>query len=243
MRLDDIWHMKRLNFFPAIAEHDLEALLRDNPLQKFKKGEPIYLTGQSANYLYLLKEGYVRISRLTPEGRSLILDILNPGDVFGEMALAGIDRRNESADAMQDCTICPVPIPVMAGLLEQNSAMALQLFKIIGFRRQMIEMKIESLIFCTVPVRLARMLLMLAERYPGRTQKGFRYVKLRITHREMGELIGANREIVTASLNKLKHDGLLSFVRKYIVLLDEEALAALAGNEVAMPAPEPALAG
>ena len=241
MRLDDIWHMKRLNFFPAISEQDMEALLRDNPLQKFKKGDPIYMTGQPANYLYLVKEGYVRISRLTPEGRSLILDILNPGDVFGELALAGIDRRSESADAMQDCTICPVPVLVMAGLLEQNSAMALQLFKIIGFRRQMIEMKIESLIFCTVPVRIARMVLMLAQRYPGRTQKGFRYVKLRITHREIGELIGANREIVTASLNKLKHEGLLTLVRKYIVIQDEGGVSALAGNELIISTPEPAL--
>jgi len=232
MRLDDIWHMKRLNFFPAISDADMEALLRDNPLQTFKKGQPIYIAGQSANAMYLLKEGHVRMTRLAPEGRSLILDILNPGDVFGEQALAGIDQRSETADAMPDCVICPVPIPVMEGLLKQNPDMALQLTKIIGFRRHQIEMKIESLIFCTVPVRLARTLLMLANRYPGQTQKGFRYVKLRITHRELGELIGANREIVTATLNKFERDGLISFVRRWTVLHDEDRINILAGNEI-----------
>jgi CRP/FNR family transcriptional regulator len=224
----EIWHLKRLNFFPSVTEEELKALIPEVKTYSYKKGDTIYFEGERADYVYLVKEGYVRLSRLTPEGRSLTLDIFNPGDIFGELVLAGEDRRSEIAEAQQNCTLWLLPKSGLQAIVEQNPKMALQITKIMGFRRLQIENKISNLL-TTVPVRLARLIISLAERYPGTTTKGNRYIKIRLTHRDLGDLIAANREIVTATLNRFKKDETITFVKNMVVLLDEASLRDLAG--------------
>jgi len=224
----EVWHLKKLNFFPSVTEEELQALIPSVKSYKYKKGDTIYFAGERADYVYLVKDGYVRLSRLTPEGRSLTLDIFDPGDIFGEMVLVGEDRRAEIAEAMQSCTLWLLPKSGLQAIVEQNPKMALQITKIIGLRRTQIENKISNLL-TTVPVRLARLLIMLAERYPGRTTKGHRFIKIRLTHRDIGDLIAANREIVTATLNRFKKDGTIAFMKNMVVLTDEAALRDLAG--------------
>jgi CRP/FNR family cyclic AMP-dependent transcriptional regulator len=221
---DDIWHLKRLNFFPELTEEQKAALDKVSETIRFKKDDTIYFPGQLSNHVYVVREGLVRLSRQTPKGGFLTLDILNPGDIFGEMALAGQDRQSDAAEAMKDCVLWAIPRAALVSLVMDNPMMALQITRIIGFRRWQIENKVSSLL-CTVPIRLARLILSLADRYPGETKTGKRYVTLRLTHKDMGELIGSNREIVTATLNKFKQDGIIDTVRNYIILDDERRIS------------------
>ena len=230
MRDDDIWHLKRLNFFPELTAEQKAALDKVSETVKFGKDETIYFPGQLSNHVYVVREGFVRLSRPTPKGGFLTLDILNPGDIFGEMALAGQDRQSDAAEAMKDCVLWAIPRSALVSLIMENPAMALQITRIIGFRRWQIENKVSSLL-CTVPIRLARLVLTMADRYPGKTKSGQRYVALRLTHQDMGELIGSNREIVTATLNKFKQDGVIDTVRNYIVVADERRISDIAQRD------------
>lgn len=224
MREDDIWHLKRLNFFPELTPEQQSALETTSATVCFKKDETIYFPGQVTTQIYVVREGLVRLTRQTPKGAFLTLDILNPGDIFGEMALAGQDRQSDAAEAMRDCKIWAIPKDSLVSIVMANPAMALQITKIIGFRRWQVENKVSTLL-CTVPVRLARFLLSFAERYPGTAKSGKRIVNLRLTHKDIGELIGSNREIVTATLNRFKQDGIIAADRGLVVIVDERRLS------------------
>ena len=228
MREDDIWLLKRLNFFPDATGEQMQALVQTIHPKAFQKGEMIYFPGELANHVYLVREGMIRLAKITPEGRSLTLEMFNPGDIFGEMALAGQDRRSETAEAMRDCAIWAVPRTTLQAIVEQNPKMALQITKIIGFRRLQIENKVSNLL-STVPVRLARLILTLAERYPGPLDLGRRTIKIRLTHQDMGDLIAANREIVTATLNRFKKDDVIGINGTTIVLTNERELYHISG--------------
>jgi CRP/FNR family transcriptional regulator, cyclic AMP receptor protein len=230
MREDDIWLLKRLNFFPDATGPEMTALVQTIRPRTFQKGEMIYFPGELASYVYLVREGMIRLARTTPEGRSFTLEMFNPGDIFGEMALAGQDRRNETAEAMRDCAVWAVPRTTLQAIVENNPKMALQITKIIGFRRLQIENKISNLL-STVPVRLARLLLMLADRYPGPLDTGRRTIKIRLTHQDIGDLIAANREIVTATLNRFKKDEVIAFNGTTIILKNEHEIHNISGTD------------
>lgn len=228
--MDGLWYVECFNFFPAMSKEEMETLLKTTEVRSIRKGDAIYFPGDPADYAYLIKEGHVRISRISPEGKLLTLDILEPGNIFGEMVVAGQQRRSEIAEAMEDCALCVVPRSVLMSLVEANAKMALHITKIIGLRREKIESRIENLLFCPVSVRLARLFLGLADHYPGRTTEGYRMIDLRLTHQEIGSLIGTNREIVTVTLNRLKQQGLLVSLQHKIILMDEAQLTQLAGG-------------
>jgi len=230
MREDDIWLLKRLNFFPDATGADMAALVQTIHPRTFQKGEMIYFPGELANHVYLVREGMIRLARITPEGRSFTLEMFNPGDIFGEMALAGQDRRSETAEAMRDCAVWGVPRTTLQAIVEQNPKMALQITKIIGFRRLQIENRVSNLL-STVPVRLARLLLTLAERYPGPIDQSRRTIKIRLTHQDMGDLIASNREIVTATLNRFKKDDIIRFDGGTIILHNERELYNISGTD------------
>jgi CRP-like cAMP-binding protein len=230
LREDDIWHLKRLNFFPELTAEQKAVVEASSETLSFKKQATIYFPGQLASHVYVIREGYVRLTRQTPKGAFITLDILNPGDIFGEMALAGQDRQSDAAEAMKDCTLWAIPRAALEAVVMTNPSMALQITKIIGFRRWQIENKVSTLL-CTVPVRLARLILSLADRYPGKTRQDVRFVNIRLTHQDLGELIGANREIVTATLNRFKQDGIVDTARNMIVLANERKLSETAQRE------------
>lgn len=213
-----------------MTEDQRNALLLTTEMSHLKKGEIVYFPGDPADYAYLLKEGHIRVSRITLEGKTITLDILDPGNIFGEMALTGQETRSEIAEALTDALICTFPRQILKQIIESSPEMAFQVTKIIGLRRLEIENKIENLIFSTVPVRLARLILALAERYPAKNPEGKRYIDLPLTHQDIAQLVGANRETTTTLLNRFKEENSISFHRHMIVLEDESQLHHLAGN-------------
>lgn len=226
-----IWYLNRHNFIPSIQAHarslpeaEYRSLLSRIEMRPLKKGEAVYFPGEPSTYTYLLKEGHVRICRITPEGRTLALDILDPGHLFGEISLSEPKPRQEVAIAMGPALICKFPREYMKALVRSDPDFALRITKAMGDRLLQIENRMEDMLFCPVPVRLARLLLSLAGRYPNVDGEGQRRINLPITHQELGELIGANRETVTACLNRFKKEDLISYHGHRITLLDEARL-------------------
>ncbi len=226
-----IWYLRHYNFFPCLNEEDLMRMATSANMVRAPKGKVIYFPDEVADSIYLIKEGHVRLSRLTSMGRRLTLDILKPGEIFGEMTVLGEDTRQEMAEAQDDCLLCIVPKSYLSNLISQNPVASLHISKLIGLRRRRIENKIEDTLFYPVSVRLARLILRLADEYPGRTNLGHRLIRLRLTHQEIADLIGANRERVSSVLSRMHDEGLIRPVHRLFSLHNEEALKSMAMGE------------
>jgi CRP-like cAMP-binding protein len=196
-------------------------------MRNVKKGQTLYLQGSADKSVYLLKEGAVKITKLNRQGKEIILDIFGAGSVFGEMAHAATGMRDEAAVVVEDGLVCTMDREFFEEAVRKMPELSMSVTKIIGLRRHRIENKLLSLLYSTVEQRLARTLVELLEEF-GKPHEGGRMIGIKLTHKDLAELIASTRETVTAGLNRMKNEGLIEFDGKHVVVKSPDRLRALA---------------
>ncbi len=193
---------------------------------EIKKRRPIYLVGDAGDAVYLLKAGRVKISNCDQSGREVTFSILKPGDIFGEVEALDGSPRATSAEALDNVVLGVVPRDEFLGYLHQHPEIALALTKLVGARLRELQSRVEDLVFRDVPGRLAHLLQQLGE--SGEVADGDgRAVRAQFTHQELANLIGCNRETVSAILGQFRAQGLIQLDRCSITILNMDRVASL----------------
>jgi len=186
-----------------------------------------------ADGVLLLAEGRAKIGSFTEEGKQTILAFIEPGELFGELALLRSSERAEYAEAVEKSSVILLPSEVIQQLLSENLAVAMGVTKLYGLRRQRIERRLKYLLFRSKRDRLVHLLLELAERYGERMSEGVQ-LRIKISHQDLASIIGSTRETVNVVLGELQAEGRLQLGRRKIVLTDLAQLA----ESVNMPQPK-----
>jgi CRP-like cAMP-binding protein len=221
--IDKLNHLRTTDLFQDLSEEELAALERRMPHTSVGAGQPIYSPQDQGEVLFILKEGRVRLYRLSPDGKTLTTAIIEPGSVFGEMALLGQGMHDSFAEALEDCTICTLRRRDVQEVLLDDPRVAWRLLELIGRRLVQVERKLGDFAFKSVPERLASLLLQLAIPRPGQ-EKGPVTIPHRYTHQQLAEMIGTYRETVTKLLNSFRDQRLISTKSGRIQLLDPDRL-------------------
>lgn len=195
-------------------------------MKEYKKGQPIFFAGDSSEAIYLLKSGMVKIYWINVEGKELTLAFLKPGEIFGELALIDEPTRDTAAIAYEDSIICIMGKKAMLELMADMPDIILRVMKIIGFRRKVVENRLQDLLFKNAHCKLAELILNLGEEYGTRDLKGT-LIGIKLTHRELANLVGTNRETVSFAIGDLKKEGLIEIEGKRIIIRNEEGLKRL----------------
>lgn len=221
-----LWYLKRFNIFEEFEPEEMEALVPITHMGRVPAGEPFYLPDDPSDKVYLLKEGRVKISKVSEEGKEVTLAILEQGEIFGELALVDEGPRGTVAEALDDTFICAIGRGDFQRLLEKKPDLALKVTKLIGIRLKAIEAKVEDLVFRDVSSRLAKLLLELVSMYGTRIRGGSR-IDVKLTHQEIANLIGSTRETTTATLNELRRRGLIESDKRRLIVVDKPGLESL----------------
>jgi CRP/FNR family transcriptional regulator len=198
--------------------------------QRLGRGSMLSLHEPGANSgLHVLLEGRMKIVRFTEDGRVLILDLLDRGEAFGETALLSEEGMEPTyAEALEDVEVETFPRFALEGVLRSRSPLALGIARLLAARRKRLERRLETQVFQRVPLRLASLLLELAERF-GEPKESGTVVDIALNQQDMGNLIGASREIVSLTLSEFRRRGAISALGRRIVVheskLRREALA------------------
>jgi CRP/FNR family transcriptional regulator len=224
-----LWYLNRINLLKDLPMEDLNFIAHCSIMGKHKKVEIVYFQGDPANQVYFLKEGRVKLSRVSPDGREITLAILDKGEIFGELSVSGIATSNVQAQVMQDTILCAIRKEDFIKVMERNHELAFSITKFIGFRRHQIECKLEDMIFKDVPTRLADALLSLKEQYGQKETRGTK-LGISLSHQELANLIGATSETVSAFLAQWKRDGIIDSERRSTILVNEKALQEISKN-------------
>lgn len=189
--------------------------------RSLRRGETLYYAGDPAPSLYRLESGLLRAVRLTPQGRTLTVRHIQPGDVFGEETLHRTVRGHQ-VTALTDAALTPLHPQhlTQAELWDITLSLSTQLQRMMtdGVHIQDGELR----------ERIARYLLNLAgSSLGGAHRDGTRYV--RATHELIAEGTGATRESVSKLIGEMRDDGLLTPAYRCLTLTDEAGLRALAG--------------
>jgi CRP/FNR family transcriptional regulator, cyclic AMP receptor protein len=206
--------------FHGLPMEQMKELERELPMSTCEKGRLFYVPGQTGEALFLLKKGRVERYRLSPDGRKLVIDILGPGTVFGEMSIIGQGMHDKFAQALESCVLCVMSHRDVESLLSRYPTIAQHLLQIVGRRLAETEQRMSEISFMEISGRLASLLLRLHEK-SGPAIEGY-------SHQGLADLLGTYRETVTSALNRFEAEGLIEVQRKKITILDVARLREVA---------------
>ncbi|CAL2063069.1 Crp/Fnr family transcriptional regulator [Tenacibaculum sp. 190524A05c] len=220
-----LWYFEDVNLFKILCPHKYPAYKKEHDIDKYKKSDYIYFTDDNANKIYLIDKGKVKLGYYTEDGEEVIKAILTKGEIFGEKALLGIDKRNEFAQSIDNTTsICPVSKDTMFQLMRDNVSISFKIYKFIGLRIKRLERRLELLLFKDAKTRLLEFLDELCEDYGYECdQTGDHVIRHPYTQKDIASLIGTSRPTLNSLLNELKHNEIIDFNRKEIRLLKKTA--------------------
>ncbi len=132
-----------------MQEMDLHTVMREVP-----EKQVIYLSDDEAKHIYILKKGKVKISRLSEDGKEVILGILGPGEVFVELSLIDQGKRDEIAIVTENALVCKISTDQFEKMMQQNKALNFQITKFIGLRLKKIQNRLGNIIFKTSEQRI-----------------------------------------------------------------------------------------
>ena len=175
--------------------------------------------------MLLLASGRVKICGFTPDGKQSILTFIEPGEVFGELAIFDSGQRDEYAEAVLASTVLLIPRDQVHQLMLEQPSLSMGVTKLIGMRRKRIERRLKYLLFHSNRDKLVHLLLELVEQYGKTSAEGIE-ISLRLSHQDLASIIGATRETVTVNLGELQAAGLIKVGRKRVIIKDVERMAA-----------------
>lgn len=220
----NIWYFEDIDLYNVLCPHKVPSMKDKHTFHKYSKDSFIYFEDEQSDYIYLIAEGRVKIGSYTEDGREITKAILSAGEIFGELALIGQEKRSDFSQSMDDnTTICPMNIDQMKELMAQNKALNFKIYKLLGLRIKKMERKIESLVFKDSRTRIVEFLRDWANEKGKKV--GFEtMMKNYLTHKDIASLTGTSRQTVTTILNELKEKNIINFDRRRILIRDMDLL-------------------
>jgi CRP-like cAMP-binding protein len=194
--------------------------------RRFRRGQTIFLKDDAGSSMMAVLRGRVRISSVSAEGKEITLNVINPGEVFGEIALLDGQPRSADATALEETALLVVERRDFLPFLSRNQDLALRLLSVLCERLRRTSIALEQIALFDLPARLARVLLKLAADYGRPTSHGTR-IDFKLSQRDLSNLVAASRESVNKQLGAWRDEGVLSIDDGYIVLRRKEGLDAL----------------
>ena len=219
-------------FRALLAEHfllrhlpppDLERLAAFAKMQSFGAGEPVFMKGDPAAGMMVVVSGRVRITSSSADGKEMVLNIINPGEVFGEIALIDGVERTADATAAEATELLLLERRDFLPYLERHPDLSLELLKMLCHRLRTINEQLEDFSFLDLRRRLAKKLVHLADSHGEETPEGVR-IGFKLTQRELAAMMGTSREAVNKQLRAWTDDGLIKRIGSSIVIRDREGL-------------------
>jgi len=219
--------LQRVSIFGSLADHELDDLLAATTTRRLATGEELFRKGDPGNQLYGVLEGRLKVTASGTDGREVVFGYQGPGDVIGEIALIDQHPRSASAIAMEPTQLLTLHRRDLVPFLERHPKVAIQLAAALAAKLRRLSEHTEDALFLTLPSRMAKKLLSLAERYGVEGEQGLT-IDIRLPQQELADLVGTTRESVNKQLRAWESEGLVRLERARVTLLRPAALESLA---------------
>jgi CRP/FNR family cyclic AMP-dependent transcriptional regulator len=209
--------------FSQLDIKDLDKLIRFMKSKHFKAREVIFHKADPGNQMCIITSGRVKLSTLSEEGKEMMYGMLEPGDIFGEISLLDGEQRSATVTATKPTDLLIIERRDLIPFLEQHPKVAIKLLAILASRLRKTDEIFEDTLFRNLPSKLAKKLLALADDYGEQTARGVK-INLKLSQQEIGNLVGTSRESINKQLRAWEGDGLLTFHKGYITILQPDEL-------------------
>ena len=192
--------------FQDLPPAEVEALALAAVRRKYKKGEAIFMQGDPARQMVLIKAGRVKLSKITENGSEITLDIRKAGDFLGENMLSEDIDYPLSAHCMEETLACGFAKERFEHLILEHPNIGLQVIKNLSRRIAWLTDHVGSMSLTNLEDRLYRVLVSVAQEHGLENREGL-VIQFPLTHEDLSFLIGAHRVSVTRALKNLREAG------------------------------------
>jgi CRP-like cAMP-binding protein len=221
-----LWYLENFNLFKDLNEENMMKLNQISSMKETSKDQSIYFAAEPSKAIFFLKTGRVKIVKYSSDGKENILTLINPGEIFGEMAYFEEEQRTDYAITIEPSLICAINKNDLAEFINKNPGLNLKLTKLIGLKLRSYSERIEDLVFKDANQRIISFILRLAEK-SGKELGGQIFIKPFLKHQDIGEITACSRQTVNYLLTDLREKGIISFDRKKLIILKPDALKKL----------------
>lgn len=205
--------------FGGLSPQQIEDIASIAVGKTYLRGETIFFEGDKAIGFYMVGDGKVKISKVSPAGKEHILHIFGQGEPFGEVPVFHGQPYPATAEALVKTRVIFFPRDRFVTLVEANPAIALSMLAVLSMRLRKFASQIENLSLKEVPVRLADYLVYLSREQGDRDE-----VELDISKGQLASLLGTIPETLSRIFAKMSDEGLIRVDGRRISLLDKQGL-------------------
>ena len=219
--------LARVPLFAGLGPREIEALAAVTRAQSVPARDELFHKGDAGTQVYAVVQGTLKVVTTSEAGDDVVLNLLGPGAVIGEVAVLCNADRSASVVALTDCELLAIERRDLLAFLRSHPDASLALMSVLAQRLRSLSELVEDTLFLNLPVRLAKKLVALGHSHGQRTPEGLR-IDLKLSQGEWGDLVGATRESINKQLRAWSDAGLVRLEKGYLVLRRPERLASLA---------------
>ncbi|MFV8378137.1 Crp/Fnr family transcriptional regulator [Flavobacterium sp. LB3R33] len=214
------WYLRDHKLFRTLSFGQIRQLCIITGFKKAQKGEIIYFSSSDLPRIFLLKKGNIKIVAVDEDGNETIKDIIQKGDLFGELTLEADSQSNEYAKVLSDdVAICSFLMSDFEDLLLRNPSLALSYTKFVGLKMKRIKNSYSNLISKDAKTRLFQFLKDWADKEGVRTENTV-VIDNYLTQNDIAQIICTSRQTATHLLNEMETNGTIIYSRKEIIITD-----------------------
>jgi CRP-like cAMP-binding protein len=212
-------------FFSGLDDRIVQRLIPHALTRKVKKGTMLFRKGDQGTNLYAVCAGAVRVSAPSSEGKDAVFNLIVPGEIFGEIAFLDEGPRTADAVVIESGEVMVIERRNFLPLLQDYPELALRLLKIVCGRLRRTSEQVEDIVFLELKARLAKALLYLCDHSTSKIPH-----QLKVTQREISQMIGASRESANKQLRSWERQKWLRLERGGLSILSPDALRRLVSD-------------
>lgn len=211
---------RHISIFSALSDSELQNIIKMVIRREYIKGEVLCREGETSDNLFLIRDGKIKLSKMTRDGKEQILHILTKGDFFGETNLFDDIASSFTATAINNAKICTLSRANLEGILKQNPEISMKILKELSHRLAETEDLAKVLATKDVEARIASMLLEFSEKY-GKLVDDNIHIELPINREDMANYCGVTRETISRKLSKFESEDIINLKGNKIIIVKD----------------------
>ncbi|MGM0415104.1 MAG: Crp/Fnr family transcriptional regulator [Bacillota bacterium] len=216
--MTDFTFLKSFLIFSDLEESQLKDIYELLNEKSYQKGETIFLAGDKGESMFFLREGKVKITRNSPDGKEHIVKFIEPGEVFGEVILFGHEIYPATTICLEDSRLNLLKRDDFKDYFLENPEIGWGMLKTMADKLFFSQSRIESLALLDSKTRIIQSLLDMA----GEDDLALK----EMSQQQLANYLGLTRETVSRNISQLKDEGLIENQGRKVLILDREGLEA-----------------
>jgi CRP/FNR family transcriptional regulator len=219
-------HLRRMSVFRRLSAEDRQRVAAVTRVRSVARGDAVFSEGEEPRAFCVIAEGRVKVSKTTPAGKDVILEVFGAGDPLGAVAVYEGHPYPASAVAIQPCTCLEIPRQAFFALLEQHPSLVRGLLAGLTMRLVELTNRVAELTGGRVEPRVARLFVKMAHEQ-GRPERGGMFIPVALSRQELADLTGTTIETCIRIMSRWNKEGLVHTEKDGFVVLNVEELDAI----------------